>query len=124
MDIKSNLKTCPLVILANKLGWSEIDISGADDLARNFFPKYPNSKQRNLMKELRKLIKKMSKEKLEKIVIDSLVWSANLCIELNHKSVTLQDVIDKYGYNEVNVELLYFISELMMGEHKDIRKRK
>ena len=124
MDIKSNLKTCPLVILANKLGWSEIDISGADDLERNFFPNYPNSKQKNIMKDLRRLIKKMSKEELEKIVIDSLVWSANLCIELNHKSGTLQDAIDKYGHNEVNATLLHFINELIMGEHKDIRKRR
>ncbi len=118
MNINYTLANCPLVEIIQRFKWTAIFVSGADDLERNFFPTHPDSTQPRLMNEIKEKIATIPTEDLEGLLIDTLVWLANMDIQLSHIVGDLKD--EKDGgmiKHRENVVLLAFIEELW-GEVK------
>ena len=106
------LNKSPMYELMEHFNWGIMDISGANDLEKfEFFKKYPNSKQRNLWKELKDLVNKIDDEVKDKFILDVLVWFSDFCISLSH---TYGDIED--SKNEVNKQLKNFINSLFNGD--------
>lgn len=88
----------------------------AVDVDRNFFPRFPNSKQKNPLLQIKKDLHVISRKELEQTVLDVMEWFGGLAVDLSHTYANLEKETDT-----INRSLKLFLDELI-GEPKSLER--